>query len=115
ALIVARLAGGPNALDARRALELATRGGARCLGRDDLGALETGMRADLALWRLDDLGHAGIEDPVAALVLGPARRVECLLVEGRLIVENGVLVTADESSIASEVAKASRKLLESAA
>ena len=46
--------------------------GARCLGREDeLGSLEAGKLADVALWRLDGLDHAGIADPVAALVLGP--------------------------------------------
>ena len=66
--------GGPAALTAREALALATIGGARCLGRaDELGSLEAGKLADVALWRVDDLGHAGIADPVAALVLGPPR------------------------------------------
>ena len=60
-------------MTAREALALATIDGARCLGRDDeLGSLEPGKLADVALWRLDGLGHAGIDDPVAALVLGAA-------------------------------------------
>jgi cytosine/adenosine deaminase-related metal-dependent hydrolase len=84
ALGLARRAGGPAALTARGALELATTHGVRCLGREtELGSLEVGKLADVALWRVDDLVHAGISDPVAALVFGPAPRVELLLVGGR--------------------------------
>ena len=73
ALLVARIKGGPQALTAREALALGTIHGARCLGREDeIGSLEPGKLADVALWRLDDLDHAGIADPVAALVLGAA-------------------------------------------
>jgi cytosine/adenosine deaminase-related metal-dependent hydrolase len=114
ALLVARIAGGPGALTARGALALATRGGARCLGRDEIGSLEPSMQADVALWRLDDLGHTGIADPVAALVFGPPRPVELLLVQGRAVVEDGRLATGDESSIAAELDKATHRLLESA-
>jgi cytosine/adenosine deaminase-related metal-dependent hydrolase len=113
ALLVARLAGGPAAMTARRALELATIEGARCLGRDDeLGSLEAGKLADVALWRLDGLEHAGIEDPVAALVLGPPRPVDLLLVGGRAVVEGAELRTADEAQVAAEIARESRRLAE---
>ncbi|BBL80129.1 8-oxoguanine deaminase [Rubrobacter xylanophilus] len=111
ALLLARLAGGPEALTARQALEMATMGGARCLGREDeIGSLEPGKLADLALWRLDDLWHAGMEDPVAALVLGPAPRVELLLVGGEPVVEEGGLRTVDEEEMARDIAEASRRL-----
>ena len=64
ALLVARLRGGPAAMTAHEALELGTLHGARCLGRDDeLGTLEAGKLADVVLWRLDDLDHAGIARP----------------------------------------------------
>ncbi|HEY0641587.1 MAG TPA: 8-oxoguanine deaminase, partial [Pseudonocardiaceae bacterium] len=79
-LLAARLRGGPAALTARQALWLGTRGGARCLGRDgELGSLVVGHRADLAVWRTDGLGQAGIADPVAGLVLGPLPRLELLV------------------------------------
>jgi cytosine/adenosine deaminase-related metal-dependent hydrolase len=111
ALQFARLAGGPQAMTARQALARATIDGARCLGRDDeLGSLEVGKRADVALWRLDGLEGAGIEDPVAALVLGATDSVELLLVGGRPVVEGGELRTADEAGIAGEIARASRRL-----
>jgi cytosine/adenosine deaminase-related metal-dependent hydrolase len=114
ALLFARLRGGPAAFTARQALEAATIHGARCLGREaEIGSLEAGKLADVALWRIDDLGHAGIADPVAALVLGPPQPFELLLVNGRLIVEGQELKTSDEREIAKGIASASKRLAES--
>jgi 8-oxoguanine deaminase len=113
ALLVARIAGGPAALTARDALALATIEGARCLGREDeIGSLEPGKLADVALWRLDTLDHAGIEDPIAALVLGRPQPVDTLLVGGRPIVEDGELRTADVDAVAADIARQSRRLQE---
>ncbi|TDC87678.1 8-oxoguanine deaminase [Saccharopolyspora aridisoli] len=83
ALLLARATGGPRAMSVREALWMATRGGARCIGREDeIGSLEPGKLADLAVWRLDGLDHTGIADPVAALVLGRLPQVEALLCGG---------------------------------
>jgi cytosine/adenosine deaminase-related metal-dependent hydrolase len=115
ALLFARLAGGPAVLTAREALELATIHGARCLGREaEIGSLEPGKLADVALWRVDDLVHTGISDPVAALVFGPAPHVEVLLVNGRAVVEGGELKTADAEMVAGELSTASQRLIEKA-
>ena len=112
ALLFARARGGPEALGVRDALELATIGGARVLGWDDqVGSLEVGKLADLALWRLDGLGHAGIVDPVAALVLGSQPPLELLLVGGRPVVERDRLVTADEGLLAAQAVSAGERLL----
>ncbi|HEX2104823.1 MAG TPA: 8-oxoguanine deaminase [Solirubrobacteraceae bacterium] len=111
ALLVARLRGGPAAMTAREALGLGTIEGARCLGRDDeLGSLEPGKLADVALWDLDGLAHAGIADPVAALVLGPPRPVDLLLVGGRVVVDGAELRTADVDEITTDIARASHRL-----
>jgi cytosine/adenosine deaminase-related metal-dependent hydrolase len=111
ALLVARIAGGPAALTARDALALATIEGARCLGREDeIGSLEPAKLADVALWRLDALDHAGIEDPVAALVLGRPQQVDTLLVGGNPVVERGELRTADVDAVAADIARESRRL-----
>ena len=116
ALLAARLRGGPSALTAREALDLATRHGARCLGREDeLGHLTPGALADVALWRLDDAGRAGIADPVAALVLGPPRPVHGLFVHGDVVVEAGELRTADPALLAADLARESARLAERAA
>ncbi len=100
ALLVARGRRGPEALTARDALRLATRGGASVLRRDDIGSLEPGKRADLAVWSLDGLELAGAADPVAGLVFSAPHRVERLFVGGEEIVREGHLLRADESEIA---------------
>jgi cytosine/adenosine deaminase-related metal-dependent hydrolase len=113
ALYAARLRGGPAALTARDALALGTIGGARCLGRaGELGSLEPGKLADVALWRLDGLGHAGIDDPVAALVFGPPAPLALLLVGGQEVVEGGELLTADEPALTRRARRAHQRLME---
>jgi cytosine/adenosine deaminase-related metal-dependent hydrolase len=100
ALLVARGRGGPGAMTARQALQLATQGGARALGRADIGSLEPGKRADLAVWSVDGLELAGAADPVAGLVFAGPHRVERLIVAGKDVVRGGVLLNADEAEIA---------------
>jgi len=102
ALLVARGRGGPKAMTAREALRLGTRGGAAVLGRDDIGSLEPGKRADIAVWRTDGLELAGAGDPVAGLVLSGPHRVDRLYVGGVPVVRGGHLVRADEDEIARE-------------
>ena len=99
ALLVARGRGGPAAMTAREALRLGTRGSAAVLGRDDIGSLEPGKRADFAVWRSDALALCGADDPVAGLVFSAPHRVDRLVVEGREVVRDGALVNADEEEI----------------
>jgi cytosine/adenosine deaminase-related metal-dependent hydrolase len=101
ALLVARGRGGARALTAREALRLGTRGGAAVLGRDDIGSLEPGKRADFAVWRTDGLELSGADDLVAGLVFTAPHRVDRLVVEGEDVVRGGALVRADETEIAS--------------
>jgi cytosine/adenosine deaminase-related metal-dependent hydrolase len=112
ALYTARIRGGPHAMTAREALLLGTMGGARCLGRQaDLGSLEAGKLGDLVMWRLDGLGHDGIDDKVAALVFGPPAPVELALVGGKPVVERGELVRADSEALTRAARRAHRRLL----
>jgi cytosine/adenosine deaminase-related metal-dependent hydrolase len=112
ALLFARARGGPQALGVRDALELATIGGARVLGWDDqIGSNEVGKLADLALWRVDTLPHAGLADPVAGLVLGSPPPLELLLVGGSPVVERDRLVNADEEQLARSAVAANTTLL----
>ena len=109
---LARLRGGPAALSARDALRLATMGGARCLGRqDEIGSLEPGKQADLAVWRLDGVEHAGIADPVAALVFGALPPLALLLAGGDPVVEDGACVGVSEVDAATGLRAASAALL----
>jgi cytosine/adenosine deaminase-related metal-dependent hydrolase len=111
AVLMARAAGGPQALSVRRSLELATLGGARLVGRaGEIGSLEAGKLADVALWRIDGLPHAGVADPVAALVLGSRPPLELLLVNGEVVVEHDEVQTVDEQAVAAAAAAASAAL-----
>jgi 8-oxoguanine deaminase len=102
ALLVARGRGGPDAMTVRDALRLATRGGAEVLRREDIGSLEPGRRADIAVWRTNGLELGGVADRVAGLVLSAPHRVDRLYVEGEEIVRDGRLIRADEDEIARE-------------
>ncbi len=111
AALFARAVGGPQAMTVRQALELATMGGARLLGRQaDIGSLQPGKLADIALWRLDTLPHADIADPVAALVLGAPPPLELLLVGGEAVVRQDRVVTVDEQQVAEAARRASTAL-----
>ncbi len=102
ALLVARGRGGADALTARDAIRLGTRGGADVLRRPDIGVLEPGRRADLAIWRTDGLEFGGASDLVANLVLSGPHRVDRLVVGGESVVRDGALVKLDEQEIARE-------------
>lgn len=113
ALLFARARSGPAALSARQALRLATWGGARVLGRaDELGSIEPGKRADLAIWRVDGLDHATIADPVVALAMGAPPPLRQLVVDGRVVVDDGHLVTGDTDVFARDARAERRRLLD---
>jgi cytosine/adenosine deaminase-related metal-dependent hydrolase len=102
---------GADQMAAREVLRIATRGGAACLGRDDIGSLQVGKRADVALFSVEGLEFAGAEaDPVAALVYCAPRRVRHLFVEGRAVVREGRLVRADEEVIAQAGHRLARRI-----
>lgn len=111
ALFLARLRYGPSGLTARDALRIGTVGGARCLGRaEELGSLEVGKRADVALWRVDGPFHSDIPDPIDALVYASPPPLARLLVEGRPVVVDGELRTLDVETAGRELRAAARAL-----
>ena len=111
AVLMGRLRTGADSFSVRQGLSIATIGGARVLGREhEIGSLEPGKLADIAVWRVDGIEHAGILDPVAALGLGAMPPLAHLYVGGRAIVEDSRLLTAEEPILAEEVAAASREL-----
>jgi 8-oxoguanine deaminase len=90
-------------LSAREALAVATIGGAKVLNRPDLGSLEVGKRADFFAVNLNRLEFAGAwHDPVAAMVFCATPRVDLTVVEGRIIVQNGELVTLETETLISQ-------------
>ena len=94
AMLLQRVSRGADAMSAREALRLATRGGAEVLGRHDCGQIAPGKRADLALWDVTGIDSAGSWDKAALLLAGP-QRVRHLFVEGRQVVRDGLLTTID--------------------
>jgi len=110
-LLMNRLRSGADSITGRDVLRVATMGGARVLGRqDEIGSIEPGKLADLALWRIDGVEHAGIADPVAALTLAGMPPLALLFVNGETVVEEGELSRADEREIARVAALAAREL-----
>lgn len=96
AMLFQRAKGDPAALTARQTLEIATLGGARVLGRDDIGALKPGMAADFVAFDVRGLGYAGaLHDPVAALLFCTSTNVAYNVTNGRVLVREGRLTTLE--------------------
>jgi 8-oxoguanine deaminase len=99
ALLLQRLRDGVGAFDHIDALRLATQGSAKCLGRDDIGTLESGKQADLALFKLDELRHSGYHDPLAALVLCGTSRADRVMIGGEWKVIDARASHIDETDL----------------
>lgn len=96
ALLLQRVGHGPAALTARDALEVATRGGARVLGRDDIGALAPGMSADCVAFDLRQTAYGGaLHDPIAALLFCAPTQANWSVINGRTVIRAGMLTTAE--------------------
>ncbi|MDE2949131.1 MAG: 8-oxoguanine deaminase [Chloroflexota bacterium] len=112
ALLLQRVGGDPAALTAREALEAATLGGASVLGRQDIGSIEAGMSADIVAFRLDTLSLAGaLADPLAALVFCQPPQVDLSIINGRVLVEDGMLNTVDLPVLIEKHNSLSRQLI----
>ena len=94
AVLLQRVQNGADAMSAREVLEIATRGGALVLGRDDCGQIAVGKRADIAIWDATAVEAAGSWDPAALVLAGPTK-VRDLFVEGRQVVADGQMATID--------------------
>lgn len=93
-MLLQRVQNGADAMSAREALEIATRGGADVLGRPECGRIAAGKRADIAIWDINGIESAGSWDP-AALVIAGSNKVRHLFVEGRQIVRDWHMATLD--------------------
>jgi len=109
AMLLQRVARGTDAMSAREALEIATRGGAEVLGRPDCGQIAIGKRADLAIWDVSRIESAGSWDPAALVLAGP-HRVRDLFVEGRPVVRDGQIVTLDLARVIDRQRRLARAL-----
>ncbi|MBO2450427.1 8-oxoguanine deaminase [Actinomadura barringtoniae] len=111
AMYMQRAKYGPTALTARQALEIGTIGGARVLGREnEIGSLEVGKLADIALWRTDGF-YAAIDDPVTAFAYGKTPPLARLLVNGETVVEDDALTSVPQDEVARRGAQAHRRLM----
>ncbi len=97
ATLLQRVSGNPAGLSAEESLRIATRGGAEVLGRDDIGQLAPGKAADFIGLRLDTLGFAGgaVHDPLAATVFCHPQNVDLSVINGRVVIQEGQLLTLD--------------------
>jgi len=112
AMLLQRVKKGAKAMGAEEMLEMATRGGAAVLGRDDLGRLAVGMAADFVAWQLDALDYAGAQhDPLAALVFCAPRRVDLAVINGRVRVWKGEIVGFDLERTIAHHNELSRRLV----
>lgn len=103
--------GDPGALSAREALILATRGGARLLGRDDIGHLAPGMSADWVAVDMNHLSFAGAQrDPLAALVMCGPFLASQVMVNGRMRVRDGQLLGTEPAALIREHARVMMRL-----
>ena len=109
AMLLQRVSNGADAMSAMDALELATRGGADILGRPECGRIQTGARGDLAIWDISGIDSAGSWDPAAMLLAGP-RKVKHLIVEGRIIVSYGNLITINMEEVLKEAKRLVKNL-----
>lgn len=111
AMLLQRVGYGPAAMGAREALEIATLGGAKVLNRDDIGALAPGMSADFVAFDMSAVGYAGGgHDPVAALVFCTPGTVSTSVINGRVVVRDGVLLSADLPAVLDEHRRMAREL-----
>ena len=118
AMLLGRLATAPGVGSgemptARGALRMATRGGARALGRDDIGSLEAGKAADMIAVSLDRIEYAGaLHDPVAALVMCSPAAVDFSWVHGRPVVKHGRLTGVDQEELTARHNRLARRLVQ---
>jgi len=108
-MLLQRVSRGADAMSAMDALELATRGGADILGRPECGRIQAGARGDLAIWDISGIDSAGSWDPAAMLLAGP-RKVKHLIVEGRVIVSYGNLITINMEEVLKEAKRLVKNL-----
>jgi cytosine/adenosine deaminase-related metal-dependent hydrolase len=112
-MLLHRVTSGVNAMNAERALWLATKGSAALIGRTDIGSLEIGKTADLVMIDMNQLGFAGtLHDPIAAIVFaGDSHIVDTVMVNGKIVVKNGKLVNMNETDLVQKANRIAEQLI----
>nr|WP_298415693.1 8-oxoguanine deaminase [uncultured Halomonas sp.] len=110
ALLLGRLRYSPDKMTHETVIRWATQGSARCLGRDDIGGLEPGQQADIALFKLDEPRFSGAENPLAALLLCGAQRADRVMVAGRWRISDGLPCEIDLNALMARHDSAARRL-----
>ncbi|MFH1729878.1 MAG: 8-oxoguanine deaminase [Pseudomonadota bacterium] len=115
-MLVHRIGTSVESMPARKALQIATTGGASIFNRKDIGQLKKGMAADIAIFKLDDLAYAGsLSDPLAALLFcGHDTRAEYVIVNGKLLVENKKIINFDTLELTEMMNKKAKEMLDRA-
>ncbi|HJP26430.1 MAG TPA: amidohydrolase family protein, partial [Arenicellales bacterium] len=111
AWLLGRLHSGPDSMTHSDAIRLATEGSAACLGRKELGKIEVGARADLSLYRLDELRFSGAENPLAAIVQSGVSRADRVMIEGEWRVSSGEIIGIDLEQLRHQHDRAAKKLM----
>lgn len=110
-MLLQRVQNGADAMSADEALFIATRGGAQVLGRNDVGQIAVGQRADIAIWDTSGIESAGSWDPAALVLAGPSK-VRDLFVEGKQVVASGIMTTIDLPAVISHQNRLAKGLME---
>ncbi len=115
-LLLHRVLGGAKAISAKEVFALATRGGAQLLGWPEVGSLEVGKAADIVMVEMDRLDYVGaLSDPLAAIIFsGLSHQAHTVIVNGKIVLENGQLTQIDEQHLKKEAQTQAKKMLERA-
>ncbi|MGB1238724.1 MAG: 8-oxoguanine deaminase [Pseudomonadales bacterium] len=114
AFLIQRLKYPASEITHQKVIEWGTKGSARCLGREDIGAIAVGKQADLALFKLDELRFSGAGDPLAALILCGASAADRVMVGGKWRVEDGALVDFELEALIARQRTLAAKLAQAA-
>lgn len=94
-----------------KALSIASKGGARVLGRDDVGVLEVGKGADIAIFNTNDIGQSGADDMISSLLLCQPVKVDTLIINGKIQIEDGHFINQDINLLMERHSRKSKDIL----
>ncbi len=111
AMLLSRLVFGADSMPIDKALSIASKGGARVLGRDDVGVLEVGKGADIAIFNTNDIGQSGADDMISSLLLCQPVKVDTLIINGKIQIEDGHFINQDINLLMERHSRKSKDIL----